>query len=360
MLGLPSALVDVGAFLLGVVLVVVSVETFVESVAESALELGVSAFFLTVLLAGTDLENAVLGLAAVVDDLPGLALGTVFGEGVFVLGVAVGLAGVFTPFETEVPRSYLFLLLGSPALFFVLAFDGVLTRVDGIVLTAGYLPLVVVVFFLERGTRTQYLGAEEVAEVLDDDGDDDTEDDDDDDGFDLDLDLDLDDRLPWLAELREGREGWFRLGVSLLAVVGMTVGSELAVSGARGLLVVLGLTGLAFGATVMSFIASLEELFLTLEPVRQGRPHLGVGNVLGSTLFFVTANVGVLALVAPIETGGVVRSVHWPFFVAGLVVVGVAFWRGRVGRPTGVALLALYAAYVVVVLAGGTAPASSF
>ena len=357
MFGLPPALVDVAAFLVGVVLVIASVETFVESVAESALELGVSAFFLTVLLAGTDLENAVLGLAAVVDDLPGLALGTVFGEGVFILGVAVGLAGLFTPFETEVPRSYLLLFLGSPVLFFALAFDGVLTRFDGVVLTAGYLPLVVAVYLLERGTRTQYLSAEEVAEVLEGENEgaaDGDEDDEGEDGFDLDLDLDLDldERFPRLAALREGREGWFRLGVALVAVAGMTVGSELAVSGARGLLTLLGLTGLAFGATAVSFVASLEELFLTLEPVRQGRPHLGVGNVLGSTLFFVTANVGVLALVTPIETGGAVLVVHWPFFLAGLLVVGAAFWRGRVGRPAGVALLALYAAYLVVVIGG--------
>jgi cation:H+ antiporter len=353
MLGPPPTLVDAASFLAGVVLVVVSVEAFVESVAESALELGVSAFFLTVLLAGTDLENAVLGIAAVVDRLPGLALGTVFGEGLFVLGAAVGLAGLLAPFETKVPRSYLLLLLGSSTLFFLLAADGVLTRIDGVVLTAGYLPLLVVVYLLERGTRTQYLGAEEVAEALAD-GDEDGDDGEsaEDEGFDLDLDLDLDERVPWLADAREGREGWFQFGVALLAVVGMTVGSELAVSGARGLLVLLGLTGLAFGATVVSFVASLEELFLTLEPVRQGRPHLGVGNVVGSTLFFVTANVGVLAFLAPIDTSGTVVTVHWPFFVAGLGVVGVAFWRGRVGRPTGVALLALYAAYVVVVLGG--------
>ena len=351
MLGLSPTVVDAASFLAGVALVVVSVEAFVESVAESALELGVSAFFLTVLLAGTDLENAVLGIAAVVDRLPGLALGTVFGEGVFVLGAAVGLAGLFAPFETSVPRSYLLLLLGSPTLFFLLAADGVLTRIDGVVLTAGYLPLLVVVYLLERGTRTQYLGAEEVAEALADEDEDDGESAEDQ-GFDLDLDLDLDERVPWLADLRKGREGWFQFGVALLAVAGMTVGSELAVSGARGLLVLLGLTGLAFGATVVSFVASLEELFLTLEPVRQGRPHLGVGNVVGSTLFFVTANVGVLAFLAPIDTSGTVVTVHWPFFVAGLGVVGVAFWRGRVGRPTGVALLALYAAYIVVVLGG--------
>lgn len=340
--GLPPVGVGVVAFLAGVALVLVSVETFVETVAESALEIGVSAFFLTVLLAGTDLENAILGLAAVVDRLPGLALGTVFGEALFVLGAAVGLAGLLTPFETDVPTSYLALMLGAPALFFALSFDGRLTRLDGVVLTAGYLPLLGVVYALERGTSTRYLAAEEVAESLGDE---------DDDIFDLDLDLDLD--SPRVDALRERHEGWIRLGVTLLAVAGMTVGSELAIWGARDLLALLGITGLAFGATVVSFIASLEELFLTVEPVRKGRPHLGVGNVVGSTLFFVTANAGLLAFVAPLDTSGSVLLVHWPFFLSVLAVVGVAFWRGRVGRPVGVTLLVLYSAYIAVVVSGG-------
>jgi cation:H+ antiporter len=352
--GLSAAGVGAVAFLAGVGLVLVSVETFVESVAETALRVGVSAFFLTVLLAGTDLENAILGLAAVADDLPGLALGTVFGEALFVLGTAVGLAGLLTPFETDVPRSYLLLMLAAPALFLVLSLDGSLTRLDGAVLTLGYLPLLGAVYVLERGTSTRYLAAEEVAETFDGDGDDD-------DGLDLDLDTDLDldldlgERFPRFGAFERRHEAGFRVGITLLAVAGMTVGSELAIWGARDLLAVLGLTGLAFGATVVSFVASLEELFLTVEPVRRGRPHLGVGNVVGSTLFFVTANVGVIALVGPVDTGGAVPAVHWPFLLAVLFVVGVALWRGRVGRAARTTLLALYAAYVFVVVGGPSA-----
>lgn len=324
--GVPPELISLALFLVGVVLVIASVETFIEAVAESALTLGMSGFFLTVVLAGTDLENAILGLAAVVDGLPGLALGTVFGEALFVLGAAVGLAGVLTPFETSVPRSYLLLTLAAPALLFALALDGTLSRFDGAVLTLAFLPLLGVVYALERNQRTRYLSAEEVEEALEEDESEENEDATDD-------------------SLRERYEGWYQLGVALVATVGMTVGSELAVTGARGLLSVLGVTGLAFGATVMSFIASLEELFLTVEPVRQGRPHLGVGNVVGSVLFFVTANVGVLALVRPIDTGGTVLTVHWPFFAVTLLLVAGVFVRGRVGRAEGIVLLGLYAAY---------------
>jgi cation:H+ antiporter len=357
--GLPSELIALAVFLGGVALVIVSVETFVESVAESALALGVSGFFLTVVLAGTDVENAILGLAAVLDALPDLALGTVFGEALFVLGAAVGLAGVLTPFETEVPRSYLLLTLVSPALFFALALDGTLSRLDGAVLTGTFLPALGVVYALERNRRTRYLSAEEVREALEDSDDIKASQENDnmasgdvtDDGSSPSK---VNGESEGLASgrsqgrlrgLRERHEGWYGLGVSVLAVIGMTVGSELAVSGARDLLAVLGVTGLAFGATVMSFIASIEELFLTVEPVRQGRPHLGVGNVVGSVLFFVTANAGVIALVRPIDTSGTVLLVHWPFFLAALVAVAVLFYRGRVGRPGGVLLLGLYLAY---------------
>jgi len=346
-LGLSGELVSVVLFLVGVAIVIVSVETFIEAVAEGALALGVSGFFLTVVLAGTDLENVILGIAAAYDQLPDLALGTVFGEALFILGAAVGIAGVLVPFETDVPRNYLGLMLLAPFLFFGLALDGTLSRFDGIVLTATFVPYLAIIYTLERYTDTRYLSAEEV-EIMEEEreaAEAEGADEDADEWFDLDLDLDVDDFVE--DHVPERYEGPAFLAIAIVAAVGMTVGSELAVEGAKELLALLGVTGLAFGATVMSFIASLEELFLTVEPVRQGRPHIGVGNVVGSMLFFVSANAGLIAMVRPLNTAGTVVTVHWPFFFGTMLVVAVAFYRGKVGRPTGVLLLGAYAAYWV-------------
>ena len=320
--GLVSGVVAVVLFLGGVVLVIASVETFVESVAEAAIDLGVSAFFLTVLLAGVDLENTVLGLAAVTGGLPGVALGTVFGEALFILGAALGLAGVIKPFETSVPRSYLLLFLTSPVIFVTLSADGTLTRLDGAVVALAFLPLLAVVYHREAAVETRYLSVEELEELFADGRSTDTE----------------------AGADTEGRR-WRELGVAVAAVVGMTVGSELAVEGARGLLSVFAVPGLAFGATVLSFVASIEELFLTVTPVRNGRAHLAVGNVVGSIMFFVTANAGIIALVQPLDTSGSVVSVHWPFLAIGLVLVGGILARGRVGRLEGALLLGYYVAY---------------
>jgi cation:H+ antiporter len=139
--------------------------------------------------------------------------------------------------------------------------------------------------------------------------------------------------------------GYYKLGVLVVASLGMAVGSQAAVMGARDLIAVFGIAGTAFGATVVGLISSLEELFLTVGPVREGRPDIGIGNVVGSMLFFVTANAGVIALVRPIPTAGTVLAVHFPFFIAALLVVGIIFWRGRVGRVDGVVLLGIYVAY---------------
>ncbi|SEA05516.1 cation:H+ antiporter [Haloplanus vescus] len=346
-LGLSGELVSVVLFLVGVTIVIVSVETFIEAVAEGALALGVSGFFLTVVLAGTDLENVILGIAAAYGELPDLALGTVFGEALFILGAAVGIAGVLVPFETEVPRNYLGITLLAPFLFFGLALDGTLSRFDGAILTATFIPYLAIIYTLERYTDTRYLSAEEV-EIMEEEvrEREKAEEAEEDEGLlDLDLDIDVDDFVE--EHVPERYEGPAFLAIALVATVGMTVGSELAVSGAEDLLALLGVTGLAFGATVMSFIASLEELFLTVEPVRQGRPHIGVGNVVGSMLFFVSANAGLIALVHPLNTAGAVMTVHWPFFFVSLLVVAGAFFRGKVGRPTGVLLLGIYAAYWV-------------
>lgn len=355
----------VALFLVGVILVIWCVEIFIEAVAQSAVSLGISGFFLAVILAGVDLENAVLGITAAFVALPDLALGTVFGESLFVLAVAVGIAGIFVPFEMDVPRSYLWLLLLVPIPVFAMSLGGTIGLQHGAILVAAFVPLLAYIFWRESRSETIYLLSEEVQGTLDvdlEEGDpggvraangdgvngstvgEASEDESGGSAFELDLDLDADEFVPEL----EHRSGPFTLGVAILATAGLTIGSLITVVSAERIFVAFGISGLAFGATVLSFIASIEELALTVEPARQGRPHLAVGNVVGSTVFYMTANVGLIALLHPIDTGGAVMTVHWPFFAACLLVVTAMLARSRVTRLGGAVLVGLYVAYWIV------------
>lgn len=354
----PSSTVAlVGLFLVGVLLVIWCVEIFIEAVAQSAVSLGVSGFFLAVVLAGVDLENAVLGITAAFVELPGLALGTVFGESLFVLAVAVGLAGILVPFRMDVPRAYLVMLVLVPVPAFALSIGGTIGPLEGAALLGLFVPLLAYIFWHERRSETTYLLSTELQEVVDLEAEPDA-------GTGMhseapnggnglegrgrnadgpDLDLDLDELVPSF----EHRSGLFNLGIAVLAVVGMTVGSGITVVSAEGIFVAFGISGLAFGATVLSFIASIEELALTVEPVRRNRPELAIGNVVGSTVFYMTANVGIIALLHPISTGGDVLTVHWPFLAGCVLVVTVMLMRGRVTRVGGVVLIGLYLVYWV-------------
>jgi len=125
----------------------------------------------------------------------------------------------------------------------------------------------------------------------------------------------------------------------------MTIGSELAVIGTHGILKQFNLDGLAFGATIMSFIASLEEIMLTAKPVREGKPEIGIGNVIGSMLFFMTANAGVIALVHPLTLSRSVFEIQWPLFLLALALVLLFLLWGRIGRFEGMLMLLVYAGY---------------
>ncbi|QLG26279.1 sodium:calcium antiporter [Halorarum halophilum] len=321
-----SVLLSALVFLVGVGVVLVSVEKFIEYVAEAALHFGVSAFLLTVLFAGADIENAALALAAMGGDLPDVALGVVLGVGVFVLTFTVGLAGVLTPFEVSTPRPYLAITLASPTLVLVLSLDGTLSRMDGAVLFVAYLPILLLLYRWETSGETRYF---------------------DDEGLEAEFRADRETGETASTNPRSStlRAKLLALVLVFATVVGMTIGAEATVIGARGLLAASGLSGLAFGATILAVIASLEEILLTVEPVRRNRPEIGVGNVIGSVLFFVTANVGVIALVRPITVTQAVFSIHWPFLVGSLLVVLALFYRGEVTRAGGTLLLLLYGAY---------------
>jgi len=314
-----SLVLSVLALLVGIALVLGSTEKFIEYVSEAAVRLGVSAFILTAVFAGADWENAVLSLAAVGGNLPGMALGTMVGAAIFVLAVTVGIAGVLTPFETTVPPKYLAVTLVSPIPLLVLTLDGTLSLFDGLLLIVAYVPLVWILYRWETGADAHYLEAEEIEEGQE------------------------------AAEAKPGTDSTRRtlvaVGLMLAAIAGIVLGSEVTVTGARGILAAFGLNGLAFGATILSLVASLEEIFLTVEPVRQNRPQIGVGNIVGSTLFFVTVNAGVIALVRPIAIDPAMFAIHWPFLLGSLALILTFLYHGALTRLEGGILLAVYVAY---------------
>jgi len=140
---------------------------------------------------------------------------------------------------------------------------------------------------------------------------------------------------------------WPSLGLFILSLVAIVVGSELLVSGAHTLLTRVGIADLPFGMTILAFLVSIAELERELPAARQGRPEISFGNVLGSMLAFFSCNAGIIALVRPVPVDRAVLTFYLPpAFLTTALVSGVMLTK-RVPRWAGGVLVLFYVVFAV-------------
>jgi cation:H+ antiporter len=125
----------------------------------------------------------------------------------------------------------------------------------------------------------------------------------------------------------------------------------LIVQGARGIALGLGLSEFVIGATVVAVGTSVPELATALISKLRGHDEVGLGALLGSNIFNGLFIIAVAALIHPIVVDP--ASVRTALVFGALAVLLTLPDRGgAIGRWRGVLLLAVYLAYVTLVLRG--------
>jgi cation:H+ antiporter len=138
--------------------------------------------------------------------------------------------------------------------------------------------------------------------------------------------------------------------VLVLAGVGlMALGGRLAVDGAEKIVQSFGVSDSAVGLTLVALATTAELFALAWAALRRGIAEIAVAGVVGSAAYNATATLGVAALVRPLSTAGVIGPA-WLAAGLPLVVVAAGGRRHQLGRLAGSGLLAIYAAYLIVVL----------
>jgi cation:H+ antiporter len=329
---------------LGVVLLTACVERLISYLTRAALGLKLSLFALAIVFTGLEFDDTILGLVLAAGGLEGAALGTALGTGLAIVGITLALAAIVSPFPVDLPTDYIALFTLAPLVLVPVALLETLTLAYGLVLVGFFVLAFAYLIARERQRDQPVFRSTELGKAIQTDG-----------GTEARTDggTALPEPVARIPEdrLLGDRTGWLWLGFAVLALVGVVFASMLLEAGSEIVVEGVGIDGTVFGATVLTAILTFEDVLLTLEPVRRGVPEIGVGNVIGSVLFSVTGNVGVLTLVADVAVAPSVLVFHLPAIV---VVTGLAayfMYRGEMKRRHGYLLGGCYVAYWIIALA---------
>jgi cation:H+ antiporter len=151
------------------------------------------------------------------------------------------------------------------------------------------------------------------------------------------------------------------IGVLCLGLVLLIAGSRALVYGATVIARFFDVPELVIGLTVVAIGTSLPELAASVAGARRGHPELALGNIIGSNVFNALGVLAMPALIAPgsVDRAAVVRDVPVMVFLSVLLFV-VAFSRhdqARIDRRAGVALVACFVAYQIMLYLGVGNPA---
>ena len=239
--------------------------------------LGVSIMIIgiTIVGFGTSAPEIVVSIVAVLQGTPDLAIGNALGSNIANIGLILGVTAILVPvpiatrlFKTEYPL----LILATVVLTWAL-YDLTLDLVDGFVLLG---LLILILYHLIREHRRhpeEYAREEHESE-------------------------EMVHTMKMSAAI-----GWLLLGLVIL--VGS---SKLLVWGASGIAQSFGVSELIIGLTVVALGTSLPELAASIASLRQGKPDLAVGNVIGSNLFNSLAVIGLPALFTTFSIEEAARS----------------------------------------------------
>jgi len=257
---------------------------------------------------GTSLpELAVTSLAAL-DGNAGIAVGNVVGSNIANIALVLGLAAVLLTIRVNrfLLRVEMPVCIAASLLAFALMADGHVDRSDGLILLA--------VFGVYAGFAIGTVRHR-----------------------------DVDDGEP------PPKRPWFDLGKAVLALGVVVGGAELFREGAVQAAVALGVSQTVIGLTLVALGTSLPELATAVAAARARKVDLVLGNVIGSNIFNLLMVLGVAGVLVNQDVEARIPRLDLPLMIS-LAVVPVLvalFFRRRIGRPAGLALLTIYVSYII-------------
>jgi len=292
-------------------------EAFAEHLGGAAKRLGVSSFALALLLAGAEPEELATAVAAALRGSPGIALGDVIGANVTICLVALGLGALIRPLPFQDAFRYAVFGLPLGVIVVIIAWDGTVSRGEGMLLVLLYVGYVATIWVLER--RPPALG--EVAELAE---------------------------SPTRNIGTTARRDLFFV---LAGIAAMSIGASVLVEAARRITTAEALQT-KLGLTIVGFATGFELVVLAWSASRRGASEAVVAGVVGSFSYNVTMTLGAAALTRPLVFHDAL-ILHQPLLLmiaAFGAVLLLTVRRRKLSRSAGFILLLGYPIFIFLVI----------
>jgi cation:H+ antiporter len=283
-----------------------------------AMSFGISTLFiaLTFVAIGTSMPEMLVSLQAAAQGNSNLAIGNVVGSNIANIGLILGATGLIAPITVqavmirrEIPIMILFTFFTV-----ILTLDGVISRVDGLLLLFAFVGFNTMFYFLAKQEQ------DTAARLL----------------------ADMDD-LPPKMKLNRTKEMSFLIG----GIVLLVIGSGFMVNGAVSIARAVGVSDLVIAVTMVAFGTSLPELAASLSAAVHKQSDLAIGNIVGSNIANLLLILGVTAFIQPINVNA--SEIQFEFIVMiAFSILLIPFVRHqRLGRRESVLFLGAYFAFVL-------------
>ena len=233
--------------IIGFVLLVKGSDVFVDGSSSIARLLGIPAVIvgLTIVSMGTSAPEAAVSITAGIKGSNEIALANLVGSNVFNMLMVAGISAVITPFAVDkivIKRDFP-VCLGIMAATIIMCLDGVVSRVDGIIL------LVVFVAYIAYLVRSAIKNRE----------------------------TSEDDEEP-MSPVKS-------VIFILVGIAAVILGGQLVVNSSKTIAAAFGMSENLIGLTIVAIGTSLPELVTSVVAARKGQSGIAIGNVVGSNIF---------------------------------------------------------------------------
>lgn len=315
-------LLDVVSILFGLVGLFIGGEWLIRSSSRLATSLGIPALVVgvTVVALGTSMPELVVSLSAALGGSSDIAIGSVVGSNIANIGLILGLAGVLAPLsiDTSLIRREIPVMVGVSLMVFLMAIDGVIARMEGLLLVGGYIVFAVILY----RSGIQDAPTESSPEI------------------------------PAEVNAIQGRPSRIERAREFAAIIGslliLIVGAQFTVNGATNVARAVGIDELVIGLTLVAVGTSLPEIATAVVATLRGHSDLAAGNAIGSNIANMLVIVGLTSIVNPINVPSSLLNFELPAMIFFAIAL-IPFILNRVlSRWQAALLMAAYAAFIFI------------